>query len=357
MDERRLLAHRVLVEGWSVSSAALASGVCRTTAHLWVSRARETGVALLSEVSRRPHVSPSRTSDELEAELLELKRKYPSLGSRKLSVKLDGRVPPRTAARILARHGLSCPPAPAKEELRFERSGCNELWQMDFKGMRQRRPVYDPLSVIDDSSRFAIELRALPNQQLAAVWDCLWAAFEVYGLPDATLSDNGPVFRSNGTWRPSKLDLRLALLGIQSIHGRPYHPQTQGKVERFHGTIARTLGTSLWQPTLEEGQQVLSEFRQFYNWERPHEAIGQKVPGAVYKPSSRQRPQTLPEPQFPDGCLILRVNDQALLKHLGTTYRMGKALIGQPVGLLGQEEGVQVFYHSLTLGYLHEYAF
>jgi transposase InsO family protein len=356
MDGRRLVAQRVLMEGWSVSAAAREAGVCRTTAHLWIARAKEVGIGGLAEVSRRPHQSPSRTAQSLEGELLELKAKYPSFGARKLSAILEGRIPARTAARILFRHGLTCAPSPAKENLRFERGGCNELWQMDFKGMRQRRPLYDPLSIVDDSSRFAIALKALPNQQLGPLWDCLWAAFEVYGLPDATLSDNGPVFRNNGTWRPSKLDLRLALLGIQSLHGRPYHPQTQGKVERFHGTIARTLGKSLWQPTLEDGQRVLSEFRDLYNWERPHEAIDLKVPGAVYKRSLRERPATLPEPEFPPDCVILRVTDQATLRYQGNTYRMGKALIREPVGLLQQPEGILVYYHSQPLGYLYEYA-
>jgi transposase InsO family protein len=347
----------VLEEGWSVAAAARAAKVSRTTAHFWLGQAREVGIAKLAEGSRRPLSSPSRTSENLVAEVLALKEKYPSFGARKLSALIEGRVPPRTAARILCRNGLTCPPAPAKESIRFERSGCNELWQMDYKGMRRRRPVYDPLSVLDDASRFAIELRALANQQFETLWDCLWGAFEVYGLPDATLSDNGPAFRCNATWRPSKLDLRLALLDVKSIHGTPYHPQTQGKVERFHGTIARTLGQNLWQPTIDEGQRVLSEFRQLYNWERPHESLGQKVPGSIYQRSKRDRPNKLPEPEFAAGCIIYKVNDTAEIKHRGATYRLGKALIGSPVGLLQKEDGILVTYHSQTLGYLDEFTF
>jgi transposase InsO family protein len=310
----------------------------------------------MAERSRRPLRNPVQTDEALAGELLVLKAKYPSFGARKLSALMEGRVPPRTAARILLRHGLTCAPAPAKDSIRFERGGCNELWQMDFKGMRRRRPVYDPLSVLDDASRFAIELKALASQRFETLWECLWSAFETYGLPDAMLSDNGPAFRCNGTWRPSKLDLRLALLDVRSLHGSPYHPQTQGKVERFHGTITRTLGTSLWQPSIDEGQRVLSEFRQLYNWERPHEALGQKVPGSVYQRSKRERPAKLPEPDFPKGCKVLKVNDQGIVNLKGNTYRLGKALIGQPVGLLTQEDGTLVMFHTQALGYLDEFA-
>jgi transposase InsO family protein len=355
MDERRLLALRVLQEGWPVAEASRAAGVSRQTGHRWVARAGGEGIASLAERSRRPLRSPFRTSEQLEAEVLALKERFPWFGGRKLAVLAQGRLSARTAARILARHGISCPKAPREPMLRFERQFCNELWQMDFKGMPRRRRVYEPLCILDDASRFAIALPALQSQRLEHVWEALWGAFQTYGLPEAILTDNGPSFRCNATWRPSSLDLRLMLLGVRSIHGRPYHPQTQGKVERFHGTLAGVLGDALWQPTLGQGTHVLARFRDFYNWERPHEALAQRVPGALYQPSSRPCPERLPEPCFPEGSAIRRVNQQGLMGFKGRTYRMGKALIAQPVALLQEQDGVCVYYHDRRIGQLDEF--
>jgi transposase InsO family protein len=241
----------------------------------------------------------------------------------------------RTVARLLARAGRRVMPypAPAVAPMRFERELPNELWQTDFKRVGHTATRSESLSLLDDASRFCLALAPLPDQKLASAWSALWEAFGEYGLPEQILSDNGPAFRNNATWRWSLSDLRLMLLGIRSAHGRPYHPQTQGKIERFHGTLEREL-------RLGRGCDVAAEleaFRVRYNWVRPHQALGMRTPGSVYAPSARIRPARMPEPFFPEGATVRKVHDTGLLQYRGGRYKVGRALEGLPIGILEGE--------------------
>jgi transposase InsO family protein len=283
MDARRRLVSWVR-DGRSVSAVARELGVSRQTAYVWLRRADEDGLEGLAERSRRPACSPQACSSEIEQSILLACSQYPFWGARKLHALLwpAGSAPicARTVGRVLARHGHRASPssASAPETQRFERAVPNELWQADFKKLGPRRNRVETFNVLDDASRFCVLSQVVPNQTLDSLWSVLWQAFEQYGLPLAILTDNGPAFRSNATWRWSSFDLRLLLLGIRPCHGRPYHPQTQGKVERFHGTLQRELGVAF------EHEDDLSQFRLRYNWVRPHEALQMKTPGTLYVP-------------------------------------------------------------------------
>src|SRR5579871_1214970 len=341
MDARRKLVSRVLDSGLSVAAAAREAGVSRQTVHLWLGRARAEGVAQMQEYSRRPHQSPSRCSEAVVDAVHEMAQRYPSWGPAKLHALLwpagTAPVSERTVARILARAGRRILPAraPAPEPMRFERSMPNELWQTDFKRAGHRRGRHDALTVIDDAARFCIALRVVPDQTLNSVWGVLWSAFGEFGMPEAVLSDNGPAFRNNATWRWSSFDLRLMLLGIRPLHGKPYHPQTQGKVERLHGTIERELR---FEPE-SNVQELLEQFRNTYNWTRPHQALDQRTPGSLYQPSNRRRPAHMPEPFFPDGALIRKCQDTGIFSYGGTRYKLGRAFEGLPIGLLSDSDG------------------
>src|SRR5262249_22724402 len=143
----------------------------------------------------------------------------------------------------------------------------------------------------------------------------LWNAMGEFGLPQAILSDNGSAFRSNGTWRVSKFDLWLMLLGVDSLHGRPYHPQTQGKVERFHRTLERELRDS--------SRDGLTYFQNRYNWVSPHEALALEPPGSAYRSSSRPRPSRVPELFYPDGCVFRKASDAGFFSYQGKRYKAG----------------------------------
>ncbi len=355
MDGRRLLSHRVLEEGWTLSAACRAAQVDRKTGRLWVDRARVEGIAEMAVRSRRPHSSPSATPEEARRELLELKARYPGFGAKKLCALMDGRLALRTANRILMAEGLRCVPGPGKEaaSLRFERELPNELWQTDFKGL-SRKARFQTLSTLDDASRFLLTLALVPDQTLASVWSALWEAFGEYGLPEALLSDNGGAFRASGTWRPSAFDARLMRLGVRPAHGRPYHPQTQGKVERFHGTLEKDLGTRLAVWDAEEAALRLRLYRGFYNWERPHESLGQRKPGALYRPSRRVRPDRLPE-AVAEG-EERKVDDGGFVSFKGRRYKLGKGMVGEWIGIQAGEGDWNVRFAGFTLGKLEEFA-
>lgn len=234
MDSRRRLVSRVLESGFSVSAASKEAGVSRQTAHVWLARANESGGILgMSELSRRPKNSPCSSSPEIVSQVLEIARQYPFWGAEKLYALLwpEGNAPicQRTVSRILSRSGrrVQPMPEPASEFTRFEREESNELWQLDFKKVGPRKNGKETVSTLDDAKRYCLALEVVPDQTLSSLWSVLWDVFGEYGLPKATLSDNGPAFRNNATWRWSSFDLRLMLLGIKPLHGRPYHPQTQ----------------------------------------------------------------------------------------------------------------------------------
>lgn len=352
MDTRRRAAYLVLQKGLSVSQAARDTGLSRPTVHLWVSRAREVGLAELAEQSRRPLKACSRGVDAgLERALVEAKALYPAWGAKKLVARLWGEDPPlcvRTADRILARNGLVCAREPTPALERFERLEPNELWQMDFKGLGRPALAYSPLSILDDATRYGLSFEPVPAHTTQTVWDHLWQLFEMYGLPLAVLSDNEGCFASPKGHGPSRLESYLWRLGIKTMHGRPAHPQTQGKVERFHLTAKLELGPSLRQPTPELAAPLYAAFLARYNWERPHEAIGMKPPGTVYRPSPRQRPKALPQ------AVILgearKVDASGKFWYKGKRYRAGHGLTGEWIDV--REE--HVFYANVQIGPLSE---
>lgn len=165
------------------------------------------------------------------------------------------------------------------------------------------------------------------------------------------LSDNGSAFRNNATWRWSSFDLRLMLLGIRPAHGKPYHPQIQGKVERLHATIQREI-------LFDKGckpQDLLDAFRDRYNWVRPHQALLKRTPGSVYTPSSKARPSSMPEPFFPDGAILRKCQDHGIFTYKGVRYRVGRAFIGLPIGILPDVTGdLDLVWGTFTLGPLED---
>lgn len=354
MDSRRRLVSLVN-EGRSVSSVARELGVSRQTAYLWLGRASDEGLLEMSERSRRPRSSPNECEAALVKQVLEASDLYPYWGARKLHALLwpSGSAPvcERTVGRMLHRHGRSTSVQMSSCEVRrFERESSNELWQADFKRLGPRHTRVETFNVLDDATRFCLVSQVVPNQTLETLWSTLWEAFGTYGLPKQVLTDNGPAFRNNATWRWSTFDLRLMLLGIQPCHGRPYHPQTQGKVERFHGTMQRELGSAF------KDNQDLSNFRDRYNWVRPHEALNLKTPGTVYQPSPRQRPERMPEPYFPRGTVFRKADETGTFSFKGRNYKLGRSFAKSSVGILEDPNGVlQIVWGSYTLAPLEDF--
>jgi transposase InsO family protein len=259
---------------------------------------------------------------------------------------------PSTVNSILSRHGLLAPERRLQRDWqRFEAAAPNQLWQMDFKGPLQTDlgPCF-ALTILDDHSRFNVCLAICPDQTRQTVQTQLEQAFRCYGLPDCILSDNGPPWGSHqdGVRRFTRLAAWLMRYDIFVSHGRPAHPQTQGKDERFHGTYQRELLAS--QPSWRSPEQLgraSADWRVTYNWRRPHEAIGNEPPATRYVHGRRayvELPRTI---EYPAGDLLRRVTQGGLISFRSRRYRVGRAFTGETVALRAVADGRWDVYYNL----------
>ncbi len=335
-------------KGANVSQLCKRYGISRKVFYKWLNRYKQQGESGLEDLTRRPKVSPGQINSTVEERVVELRQKNPEWGARKLRVLLDREqtkpLPSNsTIGAILQRNGLIKPEttvqhAPLK---RFEYQQPNELWQMDFKGhfkLLDKVTCY-PLTITDDHSRFNLCLTACSNQQSLTVKQMLTSVFRKYGMPDMILTDNGSPWgiagnaASDGEVTLSALEIWLLQLSVKVIHGRAYHPQTQGKEERFH----RTLKTELLQyeqfRNISHCQSRFDKWRDKYNLERPHQAIGLKTPAQLYKHSLRSFPEILPSIEYLPNDILKRVDNRACIRFKGSAFKIGKGLINQTIAI------------------------
>jgi transposase InsO family protein len=329
--------------------------ISRKTGYKWLARSRINPVQGLEDQSRRPRTSPSQTDSAIQEQVTQLRLQHPAWGARKLKRRLEDlghrNIPARSTVNdILHRRGLIDPQAsglrvPFK---RFERDTPNELWQMDFKGyLATASGQCHPLTILDDCSRFNILLRACPNQQTQTVASALTDVMRQYGMPQCILADNGTPW---GSCNPQEcwttLGVWLIRLGVRIIHGRPYHPQTQGKEERFHRTLkAEVIGTRCFND-LPQCQDLFDQWRPVYNHQRPHQALHMQTPASRYRPSPRVYPETLPTIEYADSDQVRCVSTVGQINFKGAVYRIGSAFSGQSVAIRpSQTDGLMsVFY-------------
>lgn len=316
-------------------------GVSPTVGYKWLARYQSGGQGALADLSRRPKSSPGKSDALIEAQLVALRREHPAWGARKLRRRLNdlGRsdLPaPSTITSILRRHGMISPEQSraATAFTRFERPAPNQLWQVDFKGhfpLRQGR--CHPLCALDDHSRYNVLLSACADQQELTVQTHLINAFRLHGLPDGVLWDNGSPWGCGGTKYYTSLDVWLMRLGVRAHHGRPYHPQTQGKEERFHRTLqAEVLVRGGWSDCAQV-QKAFDRWRPVYNTQRPHEALGLETPVRRFRPSQRHYPETLPSVEYAPGVPVRIVDQAGWISYHGQPWKIGRAFTGQRVGL------------------------
>jgi len=322
-------------------------GISRPTGYLWLRRYELQGLRGIAERSRRPLVSPQRTATALEQRVIEVRQRYPDWGARKLQVVLarEGIALARnTVHRILLRHGLirDCDQHPQAHQ-RFEREQPNELWQMDFKGPKGWPQPVGPLSVLDDHSRYVIVLAANGSTDGRPVREQLESAFQRCGVPAAMLMDHGiPWWSQQAPSGRTKLSLWLMRQGIRLCWSGVRHPQTQGKVERFHGSLQRALRRR--GSPRENLQAWLDAYRWEHNHVRPHEALNMRTPASVWRPSRRQYNPRPPQWEYPAGAWVLKVDPQGKVEVKGWKWKISKALAGERVQLVAIEDRVLVYY-------------
>lgn len=316
MEQRKQFIIAASAEDANISGLCREFGISRKTGHKWINRA-EQGLPLCDQ-SRRPHRQPSKTADEVEQKIIQMRLAHPAWGGKTIRAALEaagveGLPSDKTCCNIIKRNGLIDPAESAKHTAfqRFEKEHCNEMWQTDFKGdflLGNGVRCY-PLTILDDHSRFSIRIE--PKTSATGVKDSFIQAFQEFGLPNSILSDNGAQFV--GAHRGlSQFERFLMDLDILPIHGRPIHPQTQGKIERFHRTLKKE-ALRVTPANMEEARLRLKNWRWIYNEVRPHHSLGLKTPSSIYRPSTRAYYE--PKPYiYDEGARLIKVNNWGYMR-------------------------------------------
>ncbi len=341
MSERTEFVKRIQERDTNISALCREFGISRPTGYKWLKRYAEAGMEGLQDQSRRPRRSPSRTLPEIEAAIIQVRKQHPSWGGVKIKAYLTRKGLPdlpaaSTITAILQRHELIDPQESIQHRplQRFERAKPNELWQMDFKGhFRIDQGNCHPLTVLDDHSRFLVGLQACPNQTWETVQACLSHTFRQYGLPECMLMDNGSPWGDDHQSPYTILTTWLMRLGIAITHGRPSHPQTQGKDERLHRTFKAELLSQVQLHDLHDCQDHFDLWRDFYNRERPHQALNHAVPAERYQPSPRPFPESLPPILYEPDDIVRIVDVAGKISLHSQRFRISKAFRHEPVAI------------------------
>ncbi|MFL6673369.1 MAG: IS481 family transposase [Massilia sp.] len=343
MESRVEFAILAVVPGANMAALCRAFGISRKTGYDARRRYEESGIEGLQERSRRPLSSPNRSSAELEATVVALHDAYPCWGARKLQALLPEGIEkphPNTIVAILRRNGRQILPQvdatePARK--RFEHEAPNLLWQMDFKGhfalTDQRAGRCHPLTVLDDHSRFSVCLTACSGETGGHVQAALTQAFHKYGLPERITCDNGSPWGTARQDGLTRVEVWLTRLGIKVSHSRPYHPQTQGKDERFHRTLKRELLNRFGFHSIEACQTAFDRWRDQYNLIRPHEALDLKAPITRYAASGRPFPAKLPPVEYDPADEVRKVRGSGQMLFKKREFFIGEGLSGEWVAV------------------------
>ena len=351
---------------WSVSALCRRFGISRKTAYKWLARYQREGTAGLADRSRRPVASPTQTPSAVVEAVLAL-RAATGWGGRKLhhalrQQGLDAVPAPSTITAILARHGdptaaTALGPPPIRWQ-RFEAAQPNDLWQIDFKGpVALTQGQCSPLLVLDDHSRFLVGLTVSRDLRSTTVQAVLTPLLQRYGLPWRILVDNGSPWGTShhGVGVPlTRLTAWLIRLGITVTHSRPYHPQTQGKVERCTRTLGAELLSRLGPTDPVTLQQHFDRWRERYNGHRPHAALGHRPPITRYAPSPRPFPPELPPLVYEPDDRLARVSAQGFIRLDRHRYFISHAIPGDPVAVRPTAEAaiVAIWYGPQFVTYL-----
>ncbi len=330
-------------------------GISPQTAYKWLARYEQHGREGLLDRTTRPKVSPRQTPPNVEHTVLDLRLKHPCWGGRKLSRRLQDlghpHVAPSTITSILHRHGLINPQASeaATPWQRFEHAAPNDLWQMDFKGyVHTSESICHPLTVLDDHSRFSLGIRACSEQRYRTVQAHLADIFARYGLPVRINTDNGsPWGSSREPGQLTELAIWLIRLGIHISFSRPYHPQTNGKEERFHRSLKAEVLQGRGFHSLVQAQHAFDHWRDVYNNQRPHEALHMATPSTRYRISPRAYPEQLPDIEYSPDDRVVIVKWGGEIKVQGQRFKLSNPLRGYPVAIRpeGKTDGLfDVFF-------------
>jgi putative transposase len=352
----------------SISDLCHAYDISRTTAYKWLDRFEIEGEAGLSDRSRARKAQSHQTPQEIVDLILNLKLKYPKWGAKKLKPTLEEEFPYfdwpslSTFNDILSRNGLVVP-RKLRKRLPIRTAPLahcglpNDVWCADFKGwfLTQNGEKCEPFTLTDGNSRFLLRCLQIYSNDEKHVWAVLDHAFREYGLPLYLRTDNGPPFATCGAGRLSRLSVKLIKAGVMPDWIAPGKPQQNGRHERMHQTLKSETANPP-QFNLEKQAIKLDEFREYYNFIRPHEALEQKTPGSIYHPSERQWRGRLVSPEYGTGIKVGRVKSCGKLSFSGEEIYIARSLENEPIGLKEIENGIfEVSYGPIFLGTIDQF--
>src|SRR5918992_3440452 len=302
MDLARYVVDAVVVEGRSYQQVARAHGVSKSWVGKLVGRFREGGYEAIAPRSRAARTIPHRTAAQLEDQIVALRKELADQGLHAgaetiryhLLLGRSGVPSVTTIWRVLRRRGFVTPQPhkrPRSSWVRFEAKLPNERWQSDVTHWRLSDGTeVEICNFVDDHSRLAVGARVMPTTTAPRVLDLFREAGARWGFPAALLTDNGCVYTTWHRGGPNAMQTELLALGIAFRHSRPYHPQTCGKVERFHQTMKRFLAAQRHAASIGELQAQIDRFVAYYNEVRPHRGIGRRTPKAAWEARDKARP-------------------------------------------------------------------
>lgn len=337
---REEFVRRVLAQEASKAALCREYGISRPTGDKWLERFQEGGS--MADRSRAPHTVSGRIGPEMEAEIVRIRQLHPALGALKLRKIMENsgytNLPcQRTFHNVLRRNGLI-----AKEDSlaatpiqRFQKDAPNEMWQSDFKGHFRLDNSFrcHPLNVLDDCSRFSLCIEALTSETFSAVKPVFTRLFRDYGLPFSLLCDNGNPWGTSQSVGYTHFEVWLMELGILTLHGRPRHPQTQGKEERFNRSFTRECLNGNSFQDIPHAQKCFDEYRQFYNSIRPHCALDLNVPASRYTRSQREMPNQIADWEYSPECKLCKVKETGYFTYGGQGYYLSEAFGGKTIAV------------------------
>lgn len=367
MNERLKFVAAVQEGRLSMTDLCARFGISRKTGYKILARYAQDGPEGLLDRSRAPRQHPNQTSRELEAAILRIRKAHPTWGSKKILAVLDrdgsfDDLPARsTVDEILRRAGVVQPRRTRRRRMivsrpRVEAHAPNDVWSIDYKGWFRvgDGTRCDPLTVNDGFSRASLECRAMVSPKLDDVRWRLESLFWKHGLPNFMLSDNGPPFGSVGLGGLSRLGVWLLRYGVTPLFIEPGHPEQNGRHERFHETLKAETATPP-RASIRAQQGAFTVWQRHYNEERPHEAIGMRVPADLYRPSMRRMTMGTPEHEYPITFEQRRVRRDGSMKWAGGYLFIGEAFVDETVGVESRDDGRSyVHLGPMTLGVIHD---
>ncbi len=334
-------------------------GISRPTGDKWI--ARYLAGEELTDQSRRPNTSPGKTNPDIEKLIVDYRQSHPAIGAVKIHriLKDKGRTDlpcAKTVNNILKRNGLitieaSRAATPLK---RFEKSYPNEMWQADYKGyflMKNGKRCY-PLNVLDDNSRFCLCCKPQSGETFQEIKPVMIGLFEEFGVPFSLLCDNGNPWGTAQSTGFTQFEIWLMDLGILTIHGRALHPQTQGKEERFNGSLTKELLRHTKFEDMDDAARRLGEYRDFYNNERPHHALGLDTPVQHYEKSEKEYDPKIKPWEYPEGCRLHKVKSSGYITVDGQGYYLSESFAGREIAVKKSHKSdcINLYYRQFILG-------